>query len=225
MAQHPLLSTAWQRTELRGPKKIFSTVGVGVLVVIWYWFIGLRAWDSTKWFLICVPAAWFSLTIMEFLGHLGLAWISMQWTALVGQVRSEVTREVARIVHEEAQASRPQRRNSRPTEEQLAALDDYLLGKQSFAISVKSQTGNPGAYQAAQALIACFTKHQWTVDNGSENFPSLHGYFVLVYDEQGPMPHNVAKACEALTASGISLRVSELQLLDLNEGFIFVAKD
>jgi hypothetical protein len=133
--------------------------------------------------------------------------------------------QVARIVHEETQNSKPQRPEIRPTEEEIAALDSFLSGKTPLGISITSQTGDPGAYKAAQALIACFRKHKWEVDGGFVNFSSLDGYYIFVGDDGLRMPRNVAAACEALTASGIHVRVSVLESLEREVGFIFIAKD
>jgi hypothetical protein len=71
MAEQFLLSKAWQRTELRGLKKIFSTVGLGILVLLWNLFMGLRGWELTKRFAICVPAAWLNLDDYRIPGPFG----------------------------------------------------------------------------------------------------------------------------------------------------------
>jgi hypothetical protein len=96
-----LLAEAWQRTELRGLKKIFTTVGAGLLTLGWNYKMRLRPWQLTEWFGICIVAAWLSLTVLEFCGHLTIGWSRNKWA----QLKAEIAHEVASVKSESDKTS------------------------------------------------------------------------------------------------------------------------
>jgi hypothetical protein len=139
-----------------------------------------------------------------------------------------MTRELARIVHEEARAFNPEPEAPKPliSEKQITALDSLLTGKgplDTFETVVASQTGDPLAYETARKLIGCFKKHGWIADGGFYNFENLNGVVVFVQDSDR-VPSPIGDICEALTASGIGFHLRSLDDLGVEQGFIFIGK-
>ena len=84
--ENELLRLAWKDTEVKDPKKIFSSLGVGVLFIISTWFAGLRTWQQALVFVACSIAAYLLAVGVEFIYHYIRHWIIRRKQTLIATV-------------------------------------------------------------------------------------------------------------------------------------------
>ena len=91
-----LCRLAWNDTDLTAPKKIFGVLGIGVLTIIFTWFIGLRTRQQALWFVVCSLAAYAFAVIGEFIWHYIPRWIIRRNRILITTV-DELSSHYTRI--------------------------------------------------------------------------------------------------------------------------------
>lgn len=203
MADQSLLAEAWHRTELLGPKKIFSTVGAGLVTLAWNFKVGLRSWQLTEWFAVCVIVAWLTLVALEFGGYLAVGWMRVTWTLFLQRLRLDIAHEVAQVVVEQTRVHPPTVARNTFSSAQLDAVSAGLAGKAAQEILITTRMGEPDAYRNGQSLADIFKKHGWKVDGGFvEN--DMYGVCLLVRDRLS-MSKTTLFVNHLLVSSGIRL--------------------
>lgn len=73
--ENGLWRLAWNNTEIRDPKKIFSGLAFGVLTIIFNWITGLRTWQQALLFIACSITAYLFLTLLEVISRFLKHWL------------------------------------------------------------------------------------------------------------------------------------------------------
>jgi hypothetical protein len=206
-----LLSEAWHRTELRGFKKIYTTVVAGIVTLYWNYKMGLRTLQFTEWFGVCVVGAWLSLTILEFCGYLTIGWIRDKYLTFMAQLNTEL-REAVTLKPEVADS---------PTRSQTLYLPRLphveeakrLVAKLSETpdqLRILSYMGDPESYKFGEYLKSLFTTARWTVQHDADPIvPSAPGLRLAVADVVN-MPEIAKTVAIALSAAGLFFTVERL---------------
>jgi hypothetical protein len=201
-----LLAEAWHRTELLGPKKIVTTVGAGLLTLIWNYEMGLRPLQLTVWFGICVVAAWLSLTVLEFCGHLTIGWSRNKWA----QLKAEIAHEVASVKSESDKTSQKRYVATYPDEVRTEQIVERLKNNRGEWVLIWSSIGDPESYRYGEFLSNLLKQPGYQVTHEPVRIDADQRglFFGLPYSDD--IPEEARHISRALAAAGISFEIVEL---------------
>lgn len=200
-----LIRRAYQATSFRSISKGLTAIGLSALTIVWNWIFGVRNWDTTKTFLLCVPLAYASVALLALAWNLTILGAKDLWAAFIGSLRTDLigaVKEAAReAVPVEPKAPRLRSTGGRTDAHTVIKIMEFLHDKPKGQVSLVSEAGDPEAYQDLLRISEAFRASGWTVTTGMAN---LGGPGVFLMINNSTPEQTVALVSEALVASGLS---------------------
>lgn len=201
-----LLKRAYRATSFLSLSKAIGATSLSALTLLWNYEFGMRNWNTTETFLLCLSLGYASLAIIALVWNLSVLGAKHWWAAFVGSLRADILSAV-----KDAAAQAAPVRNQRPAPIEpwnLKKLGEFLGDKPKGSVRVSGQEGNPIAYSLRQRLADAFKQSGWEVTLGSSNLNPASDLSIFVLDHA--LAHEVSKYSplirEALVASGIAFQ-------------------
>lgn len=202
-----LLNRAYNATSFLSLPKAIGAIGLSGLTLLWNYKFGMRNWDTTKTFLLCLPLGYSSLALIALVWNLSVLGAKDRWAAFVGGMREEI---LGAVKDAATQAAPVQNQRPAPIEEwNLKRLRTFLTDKPQGSVKIVAEDGSPGAYTSSLRVAHVFEEFDWTVTKGFVGFGfTAESVFILDHERE------VSKYCsligEALVASGITFQRQQM---------------
>ncbi len=200
-----LLKRAYRATSFLSISKAIAAIGLSALTLLWNWRFGMRNWDTTKTFLLCVLLGYGSLAVIALAWNLSVLGARDWWASFVGGMKTDILGAIKDAATQAAPAGNQPSALIEPWH--LKRLHEFLSDKPKGSVRVMGKEGDPVAYSLSQRLADAFRQSGWNATQTSLN-AHFSGGSVFVIDHA--LAHEVSKDSplirEALLASGIAFR-------------------
>jgi hypothetical protein len=220
-----LFTRARKKTGFLSIQKTVAAIGLSALTLLWNWIFGMRNWDTTKTFLLCLPLAYGSVALVALVWNLTVLGAKDWWagfivglkTDLIGAVK-EATKEAVPV---EPKTPRLRSTGGRTDAHTVIKIMEFLHDKPKQTLSIVAETGDPDAYSDVRRLREAFDGSGWVVSTGTSSVFGGPGLFLFT-NSQTPTS-TLAEVSEALASSGLSFRHRKMDSEEFTTCTIYVS--